>query len=148
MAYYLADNPAAKMVDIKGYGGGSIATKFETLLKLFASEAGVPYVQPTYWDFRSPNANHLMIVAETYTGGDDFTVKLPSTYIFYDQSWASGGSTPGLLLDGTNVSNLFWPDDGVAEGPIVADALSLDVTHTFKVNASSKAAVVFIYRVP
>jgi hypothetical protein len=26
--------------------------------------------------------------------------------------------------------------------------LSSDVTHTFKVNASGKAAVVFIYRVP
>ena len=36
----------------------------------------------------------------------------------------------------------------VAEGTISADVLSLDVVHTFKVNASGKAAVVFVYRVP
>ena len=148
MAYYLKTDPVAKMVDIKAYGGTSISTKFDTILSLFASEAGVPYVQPTFWDFQAPNANHMMIVAENYTGGDTFTVKLPGTYTFYDQSWASGGTTPGVLLDGTNVTNAFWSDDGVAEGTISADAMSLDVVHTFKVNASGKAAVVFIYRVP
>ena len=46
------------------------------------------------------------------------------------------------------MTNAFWSDDGVAEGAISADVLSLDVVHTFKVNASGKAAVVFIYRVP
>lgn len=148
LAYYLKTDPVAKMVDIKAYGGTAISTKFETILSLFASEAGVPYVQPTFWDFQAPNANHLMIVAENYTGGDTFTVKLPGTYIFYDQSWASGGTTPGILLDGSNVTNAFWSDDGVAEGAISADTMSLDAVHTFKVNASGKAAVVFIYRVP
>jgi hypothetical protein len=148
MAYYLKTDPVAKMVDIKAYGGASISTKFDTILSLFASEAGVTFVPPTFWDFQAPNANHMMIVAENYTGGDTFTVKLPGTYIFYDQSWASGGTTPGVLLDGTNVTNAFWSDDGVAEGAISAESLSLDVVHTFKVNASGKAAVVFIYRVP
>lgn len=148
MAYYLKTDPVAQMVDIKAYGGATISTKFDTILSLFASEAGVTLVPPTFWDFQAPNANHMLIVAENYTGGDTFTVKLPGTYTFYDQSWASGGTTPGVLLDGVNVSNAFWSDDGVAEGTISADVLSLDVVHTFKVNASGKAAVVFVYRVP
>jgi hypothetical protein len=148
MAYYLAEDPAAKMVDIKSYGGAGISTKFDTILALLAGEAGVPFVQPTYWDFRSPNANHMMVVAETYTSGDDFTMKLPSTYIFYDMSWVSGGSLPGLLLDGAKLSDSYWADDGVAQGAISANVLTLDVTHTFQVNASGKGAVVLIYRVP
>lgn len=148
MAYYLAADPAAKMVDIKSYGGAGISTKFDTVLALFASEAGVPFVQPTYWDFRSPNANHMMVVAETSTTGDDFTMKLPSSYIFYDQSWVSGGSLPGIWLNGANLADAYYADDGVAQGPISADELTLDVVHTFKVNASGKGAVVLIYRVP
>lgn len=148
MAYYLKSDPVAKMIDIKAYGGTSISTKFETLLSLFASTAGVNYATPTFWDFQAPNANHMMIVAENYLGGDTFTVKLPGTYTFYDQGWASGGTTPGVLMDGTNVTNAFWSDDGVAEGTISAEAMSLDFVHTFKVNASGKAAVIFIYRVP
>lgn len=148
MAYYLKSDPVAKMVDIKAYGGTTISTKFETILSLFAGEAGVPYVQPTFWDFQAPNANHMMIVAENYTGGDTFTVKLPGTYTFYDRSWASAGTTPGVLLNGTNVSNAFWSDDGVAEGTIAEEIMGVDTVHTFKVNASGKAAVVFIYRVP
>ena len=41
MAYYLKTDPVAKMVDIKAYGGTTISTKFDTILSLFASEAGV-----------------------------------------------------------------------------------------------------------
>ncbi len=148
MAYYLKTDPVAKLVDIKAYGGTTISTKFETILSLFAGEAGVTYVQPTFWDFQAPNANHMMIVAENYTGGDTFTVKLPGTYTFYDRSWASAGTTPGVLLNGTNMSNAFWSDDGVAEGAIAEEIMGVDTVHTFKVNASGKAAVVFIYRVP
>lgn len=148
MAYYMKSDPVAKMIDIKAYGGVSITTKFETILSLFASEAGVTYVPPTFWDFQAPNANHMMIVAESYLSGDTFTVKLPSTYTFYDQGWASGGTTPGLLMNGTNVTTALWSDDGVAEGAITSQAMSLDFVHTFKVQAMGKAAVIFIYRVP
>jgi hypothetical protein len=89
-----------------------------------------------------------MIIAETSTGGDDFTVKLPSGYVYYDQSWASAGSLPGIDLNGSNLTNIYFADDGVLEGAIPATALTVDVTHTFKVKAQGKAAVVLIYRVP
>jgi hypothetical protein len=148
MAYYLAADPAAKMVDMKGYAGTVITTKFETLLTLLASAAGVNYVQPTFWDFRSPNANRMMVLAETSDGGADFTVRLPGTFVYFDRSWASGGFSPGLFLDGKKVTEQPFADQGVAEGNLSPDAMGADAAHTFEVNASGKGAIVLIYRVP
>jgi hypothetical protein len=74
-------------------------------------------------------------------------VRLPGTFIFYDRSWASGGYTPGMNLDGKKVTQQTWADDNVAEGKLSPESLAPDAIHTFEVNLSGKGAVVLIYRV-
>jgi hypothetical protein len=58
-----------------------------------------------YYDFRYPNADKLMIVADAQwtDGTDTFNIKLPSDFLFYDRSYShyaydSDGST--MKIDG------------------------------------------------
>ena len=92
MAYYLAADPTSKMVDLLGYAGGtSVGTIFEEVLTIMASEAGVTYPGVTFWHFRYPNANRLMLIVEDVPDGNTFTVKLPSSYVFFERAWGVEG---------------------------------------------------------
>ncbi|HRT31074.1 MAG TPA: hypothetical protein P5211_01510 [Anaerolineae bacterium] len=66
LAYYLKANPVGKIFDWKSYTGTSIDTKLEKTLIRVASFAEVTYTGATFYDFRYPNANRLMLIGETY----------------------------------------------------------------------------------
>ncbi len=103
VAYYLADDPAAKMVDWLAYRSSqdSINTILERVL---TTVAGVPYTDVTFYDFRYPQATHIMLVAEAGKPGYDeaFTVQLPMSFTFYESSWSTYGPSgyASIWLDG------------------------------------------------
>lgn len=146
VAYYLSADPVSKMIDIKNYTGQVIATLFEKTLSTVAVTAGVPFPSVTFYDFRYPNATHLMLVGENEEDGREFTIKLTTAYAYYERSWA--------LM---NVSgNWYFKVDGVAQSPTAGDnpwygvlapaQLLPDSTHTITVDNNGVLALV--YRMP
>lgn len=147
MAYYLKGDPAAKIADIFGYPTEGLRTKFEVVLNNLASTAGVAQPVLKFWDFRYPNANRVMLIGETAEEGDTFTLKLPSTFTFYERSWAQRGWRSNPILNGANIG---LDCDG-CYGTISASELALETTHSFRMayDGSGQAIVVALtYRAP
>jgi hypothetical protein len=164
VTYYLKDKPVGKIIDWKDYSTDEkiIGTKLEDGLSVACNAAGVPIRNIKYYDFRYPNADKLMIVADAQwtEGTDTFKIKLPSDFVFYDRSYShyaydSGGST--LKIDGNVVSSLGDCNDYSRwqSGQLSPTQLSLDDFHTVSLwhseyYSSTKghacAAIALIYR--
>ncbi len=164
VTYYLKDKPVGKIIDWKDYSTDEkiIGTKLEDGLSVACNAAGVPIRNIKYYDFRYPNADKLMIVADAQwtEGTDTFKIKLPSDFVFYDRSYShytydSGGST--MKIDGNEVSSLGRCEDSSRwkSGQLSPTQLSLDDFHTVSLwhseyYSSTKghacAAIVLIYR--
>jgi hypothetical protein len=164
VTYYLKDKPVGKIIDWKDYSTDEkiIGTKLEDGLSVACNAAGVPIRDIKYYDFRYPNADKLMIVADAQwtEGTDTFNIKLPSDFIFYDRSYShytydSGGSK--MKIDGNEVSSLGDCNDYSRwqSGQLSPTQLSLDDFHTVSLwhseyYSSTKghacAAIALIYR--
>lgn len=135
LVYYLKDMPAAGTIDWNTYTGKGIGTKLENALANLAAAAGAAYYGPTYYDFRYPNATHMMIIADT----GSFDVKLTSSFGYSELS-CSGHYT---RVDGKEMTGLY----GYAF--LTTAQLRPDVYHTISAYYSDESvALVLIYRVP
>jgi hypothetical protein len=148
MAYYFNSDPVSKIVDVSA---GSIeTTKLESVVATMAGLAGMPFTEAVYYDFRYPNATHMMLIAENYDGGDnEFTVQLPSSFGYHERSWAlrNYGSPAYFNINGANKTSsaMYW--DGVTGyGFINVSELLADTTHTITVD--DYGVLVILYRVP
>lgn len=156
LAYYLADDPAAKIVDLYNYDGASIEpTKLASTLMAVAAEVGSPYPGATYYDFRHPDATHMVIVAENMSNGDStFLLNLQSAYTYYERSWALSNdcrvgcsARPVMTIDGTAINSGCV----YCYGFIPAAQLTLNLPHVIEItddSAVSRGAVVVTYRSP
>lgn len=141
LTYYLKEEQAAKIIDWADYDTDEkiTATKLEDGIIIVCDSAGVPTGDIKYYDFRHPNANKLMIVADALWGGgeDTFRLKLPSDFVFYERSYShcSKGNdyTSGMYLDEKDIS-VIGP--GTNYGLLSPAQLSLDVFHTIKITAT------------
>ena len=157
LAYYLKADPAAKVFDWVAYhnsGRTNLTTKLENTLTMMASEANVSLGSISYYDFRYPNATHMMLVAEWDTsGGDSFDFNLPSSYIYLERSWSAGkGNTHNvrLYLDG---SEIVYTENLSTVGLFTPLQLSTDQFHTIVVDGygnthDSYGGLALVYRVP
>jgi hypothetical protein len=148
LAYYPKTDPASKIVDWKSYNGVTInTTMLKNVLVIVADAIGSPSPNPTYYDFRSPNANNLMFIAEKDEGaGNQFTVQLPSSFSYYERSWSlysTDGCYGKIELNGTTISTTCGP---VVYGTLTASQLPPDTTHTIAVRTHGGLALV--YRIP
>ena len=162
VTYYLKDKPVGKIIDWKDYSTDEkiIGTKLEDGLSVACNAAGVPIRNIKYYDFRYPNADKLMIVADAQwtEGTDTFNIKLPSDFVFYDRSYShyaqdSEGST--MKIDGNEISSLEYCRDSSRwrSGQLSPTQLSLDDFHTVILRhdegyptGHACAAIVLIYR--
>lgn len=149
LAYYLKTDPVGKIFDWKTYNGAAINTKLEKTLIRVASFAGVPYTAAAFYDFRYPNATHLMLIGETHEDGNNFTVNLPSSFTYYERSWGllNDGGASCWQLDGACVTGSTGVGGGyTAQGYLTAAQMLPDATHTIAVDWHGGLALV--YRVP
>jgi len=151
LAYYLLDEVASKIVNVKA---GSISTtNLETVISIIASAAGEAVTGLKYYDFRYPNATHVLVVAEDEVDGQDFTITLPTDFGYYDRSFAAYDSTSGytandLYIDGVKATK-SWYDSYVAYGVIPASQLLPGAPHLIALAGDHPyGALVIIYRVP
>jgi hypothetical protein len=111
-----------------------------------AGAAGAPFGDVTYYDFRYPSATHMLMVAEDRAEGYDFTIKLPSTYGYFDRSWGLRNLGYGsyFQVNGVSQTPIRWEDYGY--GTLTASQLLPDITHTISVD--DYGILVVIYRIP
>lgn len=145
LAYYLAADPVGKIFDWRAYhdaGRTSITTKLENTLAVVASEAGVAFSSSTYYDFRYPNATHLMLIVEwVYAGTDSCEVNLPGSFAYYERSWSFGSDlrNASYKLDGVTIKShgSSW---STSQGTLTAAQLLPDQFHTIEVYGESYAS--------
>lgn len=86
LAYYPQNTPVSKIIDVISQNIN--VTKLQTALSIIADAAGVPLTNVIYYHFSYPSATHMMLIAEDEADGNDFTIQLPSTYSYFEGSWA------------------------------------------------------------
>ena len=156
VAYYLEAEPVAKIVDWEDYSTTEIitGTKLEDGVSIVCNAAGVPIIDLKYYDFRYPNADKLMIVADASwtTGEDTFNIKLPSDFVFYERSFShyfGGGSYDfsRMYIDEDEISYIASAG-GTKYGLLSPTQLSLDTFHTIEIRGDADAfdAILLVYR--
>lgn len=127
LAYYLRPDPTAKMISIKE--GSILTTNLAAIIGTVASFGGVPLSDINYYDFRFPNAESILLVYENNADGDDYTINMPTSFAYYERSFASYWS---ITLNGTEIRvNLH--DGNWGYNTISAAQLPPGVTHSIKV---------------
>jgi hypothetical protein len=149
MAYYLQSETTSKIVNVMG--STISTTKLETAVSIVGSAAGQAVAGLRYYDFRYPNATHMLIVAEDHLDGRDFTITLPTEFAYYDRSFA--------VYNSYNYTD-FWINEvqvprayiqfNMSYGQIPASQLLAGIPHNIRLNGSyyPYGALVIIYRVP
>jgi hypothetical protein len=162
LAYYLAADPTGKIFDWRMYDSGgrtNISTKLENTLAVIASAAGAPFStsNAVYYDFRYPNATHLILIVEwTLYVADSFQVRLPGSFAYYERSWSLGvfgctGYSGGISLNGVGVGGVS--SGQTSQGTLTAAQMPPDQFHTIGVQGSCYNDYVYgglalVYRVP
>lgn len=166
LAYYLAADPAGKLFDWRAYDGTTLTTKLEQALTDIAAAAGAPPCTATYYDFRYPNATHLMLIAEAQygSGNDSFEVNLPDSFTYYERSWSLGSTADYYMdcaryyLDEVEIHEHCHNRAGwhTTQGTLTAVQLSPGSFHTIKIegyhfessNERAFGGLALVYRVP
>jgi hypothetical protein len=146
VTYYLKDKPVGKIIDWNDYSTDEkiIGTKLEDGLSVACNAAGVPIRNIKYYDFRYPNADKMMIVA-------DAQWKRSYSHYAYDNYDST------MKIDGNEISSLGRCDGCPLwqSGQLSPTQLSLDDFHTVSLlydqyyggeGGHSCAAIVLIYR--
>jgi hypothetical protein len=140
LAYYLKQDPVAKIVDIKA--NTITTTKLKNVVSQVAATAGSAFSDVTYYDFRFPTATNMMLVFEDDANGFDYSILLPSAYGYFERSYTD---TWYFKVDNVELTPSY-NDNGIEYGFITAGQLMPDVTHNIVARYSSVLAIV--YRVP
>jgi hypothetical protein len=150
MTYYLETEPSGKIFDWVDYqttSGAAITTKLENVIANVLVTAGIPFTVATYYDFRYPNATHLMLIADAATSdcSDSFQVILPGSYSFFERGWFA--TDYGRLF--LNSEELGWADyDANIQGTLLATQLRPDELHTVLVERTCESigGLALVYR--
>jgi hypothetical protein len=139
VSYYLKGSPTSKIIDWIDYSEDEkiIGTKLEGGLSVVCNVARVPLKNIKYYDFRYPNADKLMIVADAQwvEGNDMFNIKLPGDFVFYDRTYshyAYDSASSTMKIDDKEISSLGKCEDYSLwmNGQLSLTQLSLDEFHT------------------
>lgn len=144
LAYYLRPDPVSKIIDVKARS--ITTTKLANVVTAVGGAAGVAVQEVSHYDFRYPNATHMMLVAEDDNAGNEFSVQLPSSFAYFERGWAvQDNCCDYFTVDGANKPNTTWDSDS-PHGTINASQLLPDVVHN--ITTGPWGVLVVVYRVP
>lgn len=152
VAYYLNTEPVSKALDWKGYTPGeAITTKLQVAIETVSDALQTAPPAIDYYDFRYPDATHLMYIMESAdtddSGTNTYQINLPQSYIYYEYSWLLGTflnwyTSGSLYLDGQQIARQeagygdpYLPNDF---GYYAAAQMVPNVFHTITVEASGE----------
>jgi len=91
---------------------------------------------PTYYHFAQPNANRLLLVADSRidSGSENFKVDLPATFIFHENSWShyctcSLFNDSVFMLNGSTLNSILNETTTIAVGLLSASQLPTGRSH-------------------
>lgn len=155
LAYYPAADPSGKIVDWWRYndsGRNNLSTKLENALSVAAQPVGATPTGVSFYDFRYPNANRLIMIADWTEDTDDFQVNLPVAFGYFERSWSFATSDWGKLkLNGQQLidANIDWT---TAQGILTDVQLPTNQYNWFEILDPSPGrtfgGLVLVYRVP
>jgi len=146
LAYYLAAEQASYIIDLKHYDGVEIeSTKLENAMSEILIAIGVVSFEATYYDFRYPNATHIMLIVEAIfvSGDESFDVQLPSDFAYYERSWShalydtnhSYSSHSTLYVNDVSIDSLTARTEWkLAHGSLIPSQLPPGASNTIRVN--------------
>jgi len=130
VAYYLPDDPASRIVDWRNRRISP--TNLEVVLTNVATRDGITLPEVSYYDFRYPDATHVMLISKGQSG--TYQIDIPSSFTIYERSWVLGSGSYfdiRYILDGVTLAEI----DGHAHqlGVLSEAQLLPDLMHTFEV---------------
>ncbi len=158
LAYYLVADPAGKIVDWRLYnstGHNNFSTKLESALSVVALPVGVTPSGISFYDFRNPNANRLIMIADWTEDTDTFQVNLPIGFGYFERSWSFGTSDwdGELRLNGQQLVRQNGHGWLTTQGTLTALQLPQGQFNSFEVKdygsyGAAYGGLVVVYRVP
>jgi hypothetical protein len=156
VAYYMSNEATGKMINVLARTIST--TKLETAISIIAGAAGEAVSGLKYYDFRYPNATHILIVAEDHVDGRDFNITMPTEFGYFERSFGVYNNTDGynreatwhLYINGTAAPR-SWRGWYMAYGSIPASQLLPGQSHYVNLHSSGTVAygaLVITYRVP
>lgn len=151
VAYYLKDDPASKIMDWVSYENtGTVGTKLEIALRLTCDSIGKIMSDVKYYDFRYPEANSLMVIADK---DGEFKVKIPDDITVYERSiWnyrAGGKGWISIYIDGKELEKApEYRGTWRFSGKLTPIQLSQGVFHTITTTAGASLGSAFVYKEP
>lgn len=170
VAYYLKQEPAAKIIDWNDYYTSKTIqrTKLEVAIMQIVDKAFIQPKEIKYYHFGYPNANRLMIVMDAMWQGemeDSFDIKLPSGFTYGERSYLHF-STGVVTLSGPAKTWMYIDEQVISEqspwnawwnyGTVTPAQLSLDQFHKIRIKSATGlfrgnaifGATVLIYQAP
>jgi len=156
LAYYLAADPVSKIYNWRLYHNSNCVTfrtHLENAILTVANAAGIPIsiADITYYDFRYPNATHLMLIIEWANGEDNFQIWLPGSYTYYERGWSLANDTDGsYIVNGVTIKSHGCCGWRESYGKLSATQLPPGQFHTIAIAWRNKiyGGLALIYRVP
>ena len=143
LAYYLKSDPVSKIVDFAAETVNS--DKLGAVVANLAAMSGTSAQNIAYYDFRYPNATHMLMVEEDKDDGRDFNIQLPTGFSYNELSFATNYAYR-FYVDGVEASYLY--DDNGGYGLLTLSQLLPGTKHTINMGSNYYAAIVIVYRVP
>jgi hypothetical protein len=119
-------------------------TLIENVVRMFAEDEGVSDYTVSYYDFRNPEATHLILAADRVdvtTWADWFQITIPRELMVYESSWAHAkfdrsANESFCKLDNEELVRLNAPDEKWAytNGELSPAKLSLGTTHRLELS--------------
>lgn len=161
IAYYLADEKAAKIIDWIAYAGANnqiTRNKLEVALDDVCNAMQTYVSGVSYYDFRFPEATNIIIITDEELSSnttETFDIMIPSSIVVYNRVWSYAKNDGGycdIKIDET-ILNKVDPGNGWYSwnGDIAISLLSPDVYHTISINngsysINSYVGIVLIYK--
>lgn len=154
LAYYLEETPAANIIDWARFDGTTIVTKFDTVFQVLAAQLTFTRPPATYYDFRYPSSNYLLLIAEeATTTADTFTIFLNESLAYDERSWSVSGYWARMTMDDVEIVETDLSDPPIwqdKEGVFTPLQLTVNATHTIRIDPyyRSLGGIALIYRRP
>ncbi len=125
---------------------GAVSTKLEAALKLMCDQLGKLLPDVKYYDFRYPDANNLMIIADKDA---EFKVKIPDDITVYERTlWCynTSGNSYDISIDADIVAKCRYQSNlSIKITPI---QLSQGVFHTISFRPNLPFGMALVYKEP
>jgi hypothetical protein len=130
VAYYLRDEPTSKIMNWQNWDGKTINPIILQCLVSASSSVGVTPNDVKYYNFKYPDANRFIIIADR----GSFKLTTPTSLVIYDRSYSTYHSRTAATGRWTDYDELIIDNSKIdsAIGFLTVSQLTFDVPHVIQ----------------